>query len=141
RVAHLILRGVFLMTEAELRWFYGGGAGAFWPELWRDFAAVIPETERGDLISAYHRRLFCGDTMIETRFARVWAAWENALASVDHDGPVGDAPADYARAFARLENHYFHNRGFLEADGQILRDLPRMRDIPGTIVQGRYDMI
>lgn len=141
RAAHLVVRGIFLMTQAELQWFYGGGAGCFWPELWRDFAGMVPESERGDLIGAYHKRLFSGDLMVETRFSRAWAAWENALASIDHDGPLGEAPADYARAFARLENHYFVNAGFLEEDGQVLRDLSRLRDVPGVIVQGRYDMI
>ena len=141
RARHLVLRGVFLMTEGELAWFYGGGAGAFWPDRWCDFVRPIPVAEHGDLIAAYNHRLFSGDTVVETRFARTWAGWENALASVDHDGIVGEAPADYARAFARLENHYFLNRGFLEEDGQILRDLPKLRDVPATIVQGRYDMI
>ncbi|MCB2115848.1 MAG: prolyl aminopeptidase [Rhodobacteraceae bacterium] len=141
RVRQLVLRGVFLMTEQELDWFYGGGAGAFWPERWAEFSGMIPEGERGDLIGAYHRRLFSGDTIVETRFARAWAGWENALASVENDGCVGDAPADYARAFARLENHYFVNKGFLEEDGQILRDVGRIRHIPMTVVQGRYDMI
>ncbi len=136
-----MLRGVFLATRAELDWFYGGGAGAFWPERWRDFAAMVPEAERGDLIAAYHDRLFCGDTLVETRFARAWASWENALASAESHGFGGEAPADYARAFARLENHYFTHRAFLDEDGQILRDLPRLADVPGTIVQGRYDMI
>ncbi|MFM2356527.1 MAG: hypothetical protein RLZZ528_2263 [Pseudomonadota bacterium] len=141
RAAHLVLRGVFLMTRAELDWFYGGGAGAFWPDLWAEFSAPIPEGERHDLIAAYHRRLFSGDLMTETRHSRTWAAWENALASIDHDGPLGEAPADYARAFARLENHYFSNAGFLDRDGQILQDIGRIAEVPGTIVQGRYDMI
>jgi proline iminopeptidase len=141
RAVHLVLRGVFLATRSELDWFYGGGAGVFFPERWRTFSEMVPEGERGDLIAAYHRRLFCGDTLIETRFARVWASWENALASVESHGFDGEAPADYARAFARLENHYFTHRAFLEVDGQILRDLPRLADVPGTIVQGRYDMI
>jgi proline iminopeptidase len=141
RAIHLVLRGVFLATRAELDWFYGGGAGAFWPERWHHFAGMVPEAERGDLIAAYNRRLFCGDTLVETRFARAWASWENALASVEAHGCDGDAPGDYARAFARLENHYFSHGAFLEVDGQILRDLPRLADIPGTIVQGRYDMI
>ena len=141
RVRHLVLRGVFLMTEGELAWFYGGGAGAFWPDRWNDFARLIPPGEQYDMIAAYHRRLFSGDLMTETRFARAWAGWENALASIEQDGVAGDAPADYARAFARLENHYFINKGFLDTDGQILRDLPKIADVPGTIVQGRYDMI
>jgi len=141
RVAYLALRGVFLSMQRELDWFYGGGAGQFWPDQWARFCALIPEEERGDLIAAYNRRLFSGDLMVETRHARAWAAWENALASMESDGGGGESPAEYARAFARLENHYFANKGFLEEDGQILRDLYRIAQVPGTIVQGRYDMI
>jgi len=141
RVAYLVLRGVFLMTEPELDWFYGGGAGKFWPDVWRRFTAMVPEDERGDLITAYNKRLFSGEVLEETRFARAWAGWENALASIHSEGLVGESPAEYARAFARLENHYFTHRGFLEEDGQILRDAGKLADIPGTIVQGRYDMI
>ena len=141
RAAYLVLRGVFLMTQAELDWFYGGGAGRFFPDLWARFQAPVPEDERGDLIGAYHRRLFSGDTVLETRFARTWAGWENALAAIDHRGMGGEGPGEYARAFARLENHYFINAGFLERDGQILADAGRLRQIPGRIVQGRYDMI
>ena len=141
RVRNIVLRGVFLMTQRELDWFYGGGAGRFWPEVWARFEALIPEDERGDLISAYHRRLFSGDIAMETRFARAWSSWENALASIHSTGSGGEAPGDYARAFARLENHYFTNAGFLEFDGQILAHAGRIKHIPGTIVHGRYDMI
>ncbi|MEL7252624.1 MAG: prolyl aminopeptidase [Pseudomonadota bacterium] len=141
RPIHLILRGVFTMTKAELDWFYGGGAGRFWPETWAAFVEPIPEDERDDLIHAYHRRLFSGDRVQEARFGKAWAAWENALATVGSNGRGGDSPADYARAFSRLENHYFINGGFLEEDGQIYRDIPKIAHIPGTIVQGRYDMI
>lgn len=141
RAVHLVLRGVFLATQGELDWFYGGGAGAFWPDRWREFVSPVPEDERADLIAAYHKRLFSGDTVEEVRFARAWAAWENALASVESHGPGGDAPGDYARAFARLENHYFTHNAFLDEDGQILRDIARLDDVPGTIVQGRLDMI
>lgn len=141
RVAQLVLRGVFLMTRAELDWFYGGGAGAFFPELWSKFIGPIPADERGDLIGAYHRRLFSGNLMEETRFGRVWANWENALASVQHDGPMGESPGEYARAFSRLENHYFHNAGFLEEDGWILRERKRIAHLPATVIQGRFDMI
>lgn len=141
RAAYLALRGVFLMTQSELAWFYGGGAARFWPDLWQNFIDPIPEDERGDLIGAYHRRLFSGDFHQETRFARLWAGWENALASIETRAVLGDGPSDYARAFARLENHYFQNAGFLDVDGQILADADIIADIPGTIVQGRYDMI
>ena len=141
RVRHLILRGVFLMTKGELDWFYGGGAGKFWPEVWAKFVSLIPENERGDIIGAYHKRLFSGKISEEIRFGKAWSAWENALASVYSNGRTGESPGEYARAFARLENHYFINDGFLESDGQILANMGRISHIPGDIVQGRYDMI
>jgi proline iminopeptidase len=140
-VRNLVLRGVFLMTQAELDWFYGGGAGKFWPEVWERFTAPIPEEEHGDLIAAYHRRLFSGDLPVEQKFGRTWAAWENALASIHSSGGNHEGPSEYARAFSRLENHYFTNAGFLEFDGQILAHMDRIAHIPGVIVQGRYDMI
>jgi proline iminopeptidase len=93
------------------------------------------------MIAAYHRRLFSGDLPMEMRHARLWAGWENALAAIGNDGRGGEGPSEYARAFARLENHYFTHAGFLERDGQILHNAARLSDIPGTIVQGRYDMI
>lgn len=141
RVAHMVLRGIFLMTKAELDWFYGGGAGAFFPDLWSRFVAPIPAAERGDLIGAYHRRLFSGDLAEEIKLGRIWSNWENALASVAPDGPLGEGPADYARAFARLENHYFQNGGFLDGDGWIMRHRHRIEGIGATLVQGRLDMI
>ncbi|MCV6591709.1 MAG: prolyl aminopeptidase [Silicimonas sp.] len=141
RVANMILRSVFLMTQAELDWFYGGGAGSFWPDVWRRFTSLMPDDEQDDLIEAYAKRLFSGDRMTETRYARAWASWENTLASIRNDGPGGDSPGEFARAFARLENHYFRNGGFLEHDGWIEANLHRLADVPGFIVQGRYDMI
>ncbi|MFY0620315.1 MAG: prolyl aminopeptidase [Pelagimonas sp.] len=141
RVSYLVLRGVFMMTQVELDWFYGGGAGQFWPETWARFRDLIPENERGDMIAAYHSRLFGGDLREEIKFAQAWSAWENALASVNSSGYGGEAPGDYARAFARLENHYFVNAGFLSEDGWILKNVDRISEIPGIIVQGRYDMI
>ncbi|SDN81653.1 proline iminopeptidase [Lutimaribacter pacificus] len=140
-VRHLILRGVFLATQAELDWFYGGGAGKFWPDVWSRFVDPIPEEERDDLIAAYHRRLFSGHLQTEMRFGRSWSAWENALASMGANGHAGEAPGEYARAFARLENHYFTHKAFLDRDGQILQDMGRIAHVPGDIVQGRYDMI
>lgn len=142
RVLALVLRGVFLMRRAELDWFYGGAAGAFWPERWDAFAGMVPEEERGDLIAAYHRRLFGPSHDEQIRFARAWVAWESGLAALDPGpGVLRTGGSEYARAFARLENHYFINGGFLEADDQILRDMGRIARIPGHIVQGRYDLI
>ncbi|MCA0907764.1 prolyl aminopeptidase [Ruegeria marisrubri] len=141
RVSRLVLRGVFLATQAELDWFYGGGAGRFWPEQWQKFTSLLPEVELDDTIAAYNKRLFSGDRATEILYARAWSHWENALASIHTNGSVGESPGEYARTFARLENHYFTNKAFLETDGQILEQMDRIAHIPGHIVQGRYDMI
>lgn len=141
RVRGLVLRGVFLMTEVELEWFYGGGAGQFWPEKWAEFIAPIPKAEHGDLIGAYHKRLFSDDLAEQTAYARAWAGWESNLAVLEPADHKGVAPAGYARAFSRLENHYFINGGFLSEGQAILNNLDKLADIPGVIVQGRYDMI
>ncbi len=141
RVSRLVLRGVFLATQSELDWFYGGGAGKFWPEPWAKFTSLLAEDELSDTIKAYNKRLFSGDRATEILYAKAWSAWENALASIHSNGVVGESPGEYARAFARLENHYFTNNAFLEKDGQILDQMDRIAHIPGHIVQGRYDMI
>ncbi|MFO7855006.1 MAG: prolyl aminopeptidase [Paracoccaceae bacterium] len=140
RVDALVLRGVFLMMKREIDWFYGGGAGQFRPEPWRRFVEAIPEEERDDLVAAYHRRLTSADLMEQTRFARLWAGWEASCATLR--GGAGPGPdGAYARAFSRIESHYFVHQGWLEDDGQILRDADRLEGIPGHVVQGRYDLI
>ncbi|WBU63749.1 prolyl aminopeptidase [Paracoccus aerodenitrificans] len=138
-VEALILRGVFLATQAELDWFYGGGAARFWPERWRDFCEPIPPSERGDMVAAYHRRLFSENDREQRRLSRHWILWENGLAGMDIAHPAA-ASAEYARAFARIENHYFYNKCFLE-EGQLLRNRHLIEYIPCHIVQGRYDMV
>jgi proline iminopeptidase len=140
RVTALVLRGVFTMTRAELDWFYGGGAARFFPDEWAEFTAPIPPEERGDLIGAYYRRLCNGDPAEQLRFARPWVRWETATAAL-RPLRAGFIEADYARAFARIESHYFAHGGWLEDDAQILRDMGAIASVPGVIVQGRYDMI
>ena len=141
-VAGIILRGVFTMTKNELNWVYTNqGAAKFLPEAWRCFEEIIPISERSDLILAYHKRLFGSSPAEQAKYSRAWTVWENALASFSSFGNSYSPSIEYAKAFARIENHYFINNGFLKTDGQIIRDLYLLEKIPITIVQGRYDMI
>jgi proline iminopeptidase len=143
RVSALVLRGIFLLRRWELEWFYQDGCSALFPDLWRDFLAPIPVAERGDLMSAYHRRLTAPDAAVRVAAARAWSIWEartsflrenaESVASFDSD--------ERALAFARIECHYFVHGGFFECDGQLLRDAHLLHGIPGTIVQGRYDVV
>lgn len=143
RVTELVLRGIFLLRRSEIDWYYNGGAGHLFPELWEEFLAPVPESERGgDLVEAYHRLLQSDDPDVATRAAVAWSTWEGATSSLlpKPERVVETSQPRFALAFARIENHYFHNRGFLD-EGQLLRDAAALDGIPGVIVQGRYDVV
>lgn len=141
RVSELVLRGIFTLRRAELLWYYQEGASWMFPDKWERFLAPIPPAERGDLMAAYRRRLVDPDPAVQMQAARAWSIWEGEtitlLPNKDYSDQFGDD--HYALAFARIENHYFVNAGFFE-EGQLLRDAHRLKDIPGVIVQGRYDI-
>lgn len=142
RVAGLVLRGIFLLTEAEIRWFYQNGASNVYPDAYDRYVSVIPEDERGDLLHAFHKRLTAPDRETRLRAARAWARWEGETISIAGPSalPTRFNEDRFVEAFARIENHYFVNRGFFEHDGWLLDQVPRMRQIPCRIVHGRYDM-
>ncbi len=141
RVTELVLRGIFSLRRWELQWYYQHGASLLFPDKWEKFVAPIPEVERHDMISAYRRRLVSCDRATRLEAAREWSRWEGETITLLPDPSVSDAfyGEDYALAFARIENHYFVHEGWLE-DGQLIRDAHKLRDIPGVIVQGRYDI-
>lgn len=143
RVAELILRGIFLLRKQEIEWFYQHGASILYPDAWEPYLAHIPEGERADMLQAYYRRLTSDDPAVRLAAAKVWSGWEGATSKLIPDPEFTRNYEDdaFALAFARIEAHYFVNRGFMEADGQLLRDAGRIRHIPGVIVQGRYDVV
>ncbi len=141
RVTELILRGIFTLRRWELLWYYQYGASLLFPDKWERFVAPIPPSERDDMIGAYRRRLTSADREVRQAAALAWARWEGETITLLPDPAVSDAfyGDDYALAFARIENHYFVHAGWLE-EGQLIRNADRLRDIPGVIVQGRYDI-
>ena len=141
-VTELVLRGIFTLRRAELLWFYQEGASWLFPDLWEKYLAPIPEEERGDLIAAYYKRLTGGNRADQMRAAKAWSMWEGATVSLlPSDERVQAFSSDaFALAFARIEAHYFQHAGFFERDDQILANIDRVRNIPGVIVQGRYDV-
>jgi proline iminopeptidase len=143
RVDALILRGVFLLTRRELRWFYQEGASMLFPDAWERFLAPIPEAERGDLLGAYHKRLVDPDRDVQVEAAQAWSRWEGDTISIrgPEARPAKFNEADFAIAFARIECHYFANGGFFPHDGWLLEQVDRIRHIPTWIVQGRFDVV
>lgn len=145
RVSELVLRGIFLLRAKEIAWFYQEGASMIFPDAWEGYLAPIPESERGDLLHAYHRRLTGNDPAVQLEAAKAWSTWEGATSRLYTDpamlARVGEDR--FALAFARIECHYFVHKGFLRSDTQLLDDAAVLRKagIPGVIVQGRYDVV
>ncbi|MGV8939514.1 MAG: prolyl aminopeptidase [Allorhizobium sp.] len=139
--SELVLRGIYTVTRPELDWYYQFGVSEMHPEKWERFIAPIPADERHEMMLAYHRRLTGTDKAEQLACAKAWSTWEGETITLLPD-PVYSAhfgEDEFAIAFARLENHYFVNAGWLE-DGQLLRDADKLKEIPGVIVHGRYDM-
>jgi len=144
RVLGLILRGIFLVTDSELRWFYQEGASRLFPDAYDRYIAPIPADERHDLLTAFNRRLMSDNREKRLEAARAWACWEGETITIRTTGqaPPRFEDADFVDAFARIENHYFVNKGFFREDGWLLEQIKtKLRDIPGTIVHGRYDVV
>jgi proline iminopeptidase len=143
RVTELVLRGIFMLRRWELEWFYQCGAHRLFPEAWQPYRDLIPEAERGDFIAAYHRRLTSPDEEVRLAAAKAWSVWEGATSTLIPEPASIDSFEDphFALSFARIENHYFVNKGFFEVDDQLLRDTHKIRHIPGVIVHGRYDVV
>jgi len=142
RVSGLVLRGIFLCRPEDIQWFYQSGASRVFPDYWQDFLAQIPTGERNDLVSAYYRKLTSSNELEQIQAAKAWSVWEGRCATLHPNPRIVEhfGHPHVAIALARIECHYFMNQAFLEPD-QIVRNGKKLRDIPGIIIHGRYDMI
>lgn len=143
QVLSLMLRGIFLLREKEIKWFYQEGASFIFPDAWAKYLAPIPLEERHDLLSAFYKRLTSSDQKTRQEAAKAWSVWEGSTSKLFTDPKFVErfAGDEFADAFARIECHYFTNKGFFEEDGWILKNVSKIRHIPAWIVQGRYDVV
>jgi proline iminopeptidase len=143
RVSELVLRGIFMLRKWEIDWFYQDGASALFPDRWEHYVAAIPPRERADLVGAFYRRLTSPNRATRVRAARAWSIWEAATSHLQTDEANIDKWGEekFAVAVARIECHYFVNKGFMRREDQLLRGVAKIRDIPAVIVQGRYDVV
>jgi len=143
RCRGLILRGIFLLRQKELRWFYQEGASYLFPDAWEDYVRPIPPPERHDMLAAYYKRLTSSELQTRLEAARAWSIWEATTSRLFVDPGLKQifGESQFADAFARIECHYFINKGFLEQEEQLLLNVDRIRHIPTVIVQGRYDVV
>ncbi len=143
KVNALILRGIFLLRKKEIDWFYQDGASYIFPDAWDKYLAPIPENERHDLVGAFYKRLTSPDKNVRAEASKAWSVWEGSTSKLFLDPTFverfgGD---EFADAFARIECHYFVNKGFFKEDGWLLKNVDKIRHIPAWIVQGRYDVV
>ncbi|MEK6544386.1 MAG: prolyl aminopeptidase [Elusimicrobiota bacterium] len=143
RCKGLILRGIFLLRKKEIRWFYQEGADFLFPDAWEPYRDLIPKKERRDMVRAYHKRLTGRDLKMRLKAAKTWSVWEASTSKLKQDLSMVArfSKPRMALPFARIECHYFINKGFLRQDDQLLRDARRIRHLPCVIVQGRYDTV
>lgn len=143
RVTEMVLRGIFTFAQDEMDWFYRTGTAVLFPDAYAEFIGALPQDERDDPVRSYHARLTSADAEIRAAAARAWSIWECRVATLlpDHDLVSHCDDAGFSLAFARIECHYFVHGGFLETPDQLLEQVGRIRDVPATIVHGRYDVI
>ena len=143
RCTGLILRGIFMLRQKELHWFYQEGASNIFPDAWEEYLKPISIEERDDLLNAYYKRLTSEDKRVRLEAARAWSIWEASTSKLFLDKSLMNTFGEsaFADAFARIECHYFVNKGFFEKEDQLLFNVDKIRHIPSVIVQGRYDVV
>jgi proline iminopeptidase len=143
RARQLVLRGIFLCRPKEIQWFYQQGASAIFPDVWEEYVKVIPEAERGDMLTAYYRRLTSENEAVQLEAARAWSVWEGSTSKLFPDPDLIEhfGEPHMALALARIECHYFMNNSFFETDNYLIENVGKIRHIPAVIVQGRYDVV
>lgn len=139
-VLGLILRSVLLANQSDRNWFFKeGGASRIYPYYWEEFAGILKPSERNDLVQTYYDRLDNKNELIRMKAAKAWSLWHRRCATMN-PLPSAKAYGSGTMRLARLECHYFVNKCFIE-ENQILDSMKAIKDIPGIIIHGRYDMI
>ena len=143
RVSALFLRGIFLTRKKELDWFYQKGASEIFPDFWERYRDYIPENERGDMMTAYYKRLTGDDEAERLAAARAWSVWEGSTSKLYPSADLMEhwEGAEAALSLARIECHYFMNNSFFSSEDYLLENVGKIRHIPTVIVQGRYDVV
>jgi proline iminopeptidase len=141
RILHLIVRGIFLCRREEILWFYQYGAHQIFPDAWQNYVKVIPENERHDMLSAFHRRLTSSDKRVRLEAAKAWSQWEGATICLKPSDSVYQEFTEIAVSLARIECHYFVNNCFFPEDNYILNNAHRIAHLSADIIHGRYDIV
>ena len=140
RCLGFILRGIYLCRQSELDWFLKGVRHIF-PESWQQFAEFIPESERDDLLKAYHECIHHPDPKIHKPAAEHFNRFGCTLLAMQPDEAAIEEmiTQDFSLSLARIETHYFINNMFLPAN-TLLDNMDKISHLPAILIPGRYDM-
>lgn len=141
RCLGFVLRGIFLGAPDEIDWFISGVRHVF-PEARRALLAHVPADHHHAVVDWFHRALADPDPAVHMPLARAWSSFEASCSTLLPDASLmAHSEEDtVAIGIARMETHYFVNDLFIES-GALLAGVPKLRHLPCSIVQGRYDMV
>jgi proline iminopeptidase len=140
KVLSLTLRGIFLCRKDDINWFYQNGASEIYPQYWENYISIVDQSERENILSAYHEMIFSSDETISNRACKEWSLWEGKSSCLIPSNNVINSFDECAVSLARIESHFFMNNCFIR-ENQILEDINKIKDIPCIIVHGQYDIV
>ncbi|KAF2791868.1 proline iminopeptidase [Melanomma pulvis-pyrius CBS 109.77] len=144
-VGSLVLRGIFFAERQEISQSLSGAPLAqMYPEEWEAFIGYLPEEKRGDALNAFNEIIGGDDKEKAYEAAMVWSKWgmlpNMLVVPADVFAPLDEMSAESVIGESLLILHYFVNGSFME-EGQIYQNLDKIKNIPMSIVQGRYDVV
>lgn len=139
----LILRGIFLSRKTELDWFLDE-VKAFFPEAHQTLLDFLPDDKRDGLVKNYSELVFSNDLKISGPASISWNRFESGLLKLlpqaEDNTILTDEDIQNEIARARVQLHYIKDQCFIDGK-KILEEVKQLKDIPTTIIQGRYDMV
>ena len=141
-VLAMILRGVFLGRQQDIDWVYAeGGASKLFPDAWQNLVEHLPKTEQKSPLNAYYQQLTGHDELHQMAAAKTLQAWESTIVTLrDHEYQHDKTRNPSPLAHSRIQLHYALNECFL-SELPILDNIDTIRNIPTTIIHGRYDIV
>ena len=143
KVSGMVISGIWLADIKALEDYLLGVKHQYFPELWERFVSLVPASSRKNICNYYYRKMTSGNKKTRKRFAYEWAYYESAMCSLkwpEESALKKEILKSSYQGLAVLEAHYYKNKGFLK-EGYIIKNAAKMKKIPASFIQGRYDAV
>ena len=141
KVKRMVLQGIFLANEEDVKWYFQKGISEIYPAEFKIFKDFIPKAEQDNLLEAYHKIFFSNDIKLRNKAIKIWSRFqlrvmesENIMIPEEEEIQVSEI------SLALIEAHYFYNNMFWEDKNYILNKIEKIKDIPIYIAHGRFDL-